>query len=77
MDVSESVGTIAVLINNAVITADSSFRKMTQDDWNSVINTNLSSLFNMTKLVFEQMYANGFGGIINISSINGQKGQFG
>jgi len=77
LDVSKTIGPISVLVNNAGITADASFRKMTQEEWCSVIDTNLNSLYNVTKLVFDQMYANGFGRIINISSINGQKGQFG
>jgi acetoacetyl-CoA reductase len=66
-----------VLINNAGITRDGLFRKMTVDDWKAVMDTNLNSLFNVTKQVIEGMCANGFGRIINISSVNGQKGQFG
>lgn len=73
----EEVGTIDVLINNAGITRDGTFRKMTADNWNAVINTNLNSLFNTTKQVVEDMLSNGWGRIINISSINGQRGQFG
>jgi acetoacetyl-CoA reductase len=70
-------GTISVLVNNAGITRDGVFRKMGQDDWRAVMDTNLNSLFNVTKQVIEGMVAQGFGRIVNISSVNGQKGQFG
>jgi acetoacetyl-CoA reductase len=66
-----------VLINNAGITRDGLFRKMSVDDWKAVMDTNLNSLFNVTKQVIDGMLDNGFGRIINISSVNGQKGQFG
>jgi acetoacetyl-CoA reductase len=66
-----------VLVNNAGITRDGMFRKMTYQDWQAVIDTNLTSLFNVTKQVIEGMVERGFGRIINISSVNGQKGQFG
>lgn len=66
-----------VLVNNAGITRDGQFRKMSKDDWDAVIDTNLNSLFNVTKQVIEGMCERGFGRIINISSVNGQKGQFG
>lgn len=66
-----------VLVNNAGITRDGMFRKMTPDAWRAVIDTNLNSLFNVTKQVFEGMLAAGWGRIVNISSVNGQKGQFG
>ncbi len=75
--VQEEIGPIAVLINNAGITRDASFRKLTPEDWNAVIGTNLSSLFNTSKQVIEGMLSGGWGRIINISSINGQRGQFG
>lgn len=70
-------GTISVLVNNAGITRDGMFRKMSLDDWKAVIDTNLNSLFNVTKQVIDGMVEQGFGRIINISSVNGQKGQFG
>lgn len=70
-------GPVEVLVNNAGITKDGMFHKMTKDQWYGVINTNLNSLFNMTRPVWEGMRARKFGRVICISSINGQKGQMG
>ena len=70
-------GPVDILVNNAGITKDGMFRKMSRDDWSGVIDTNLNSLFNVTKQVIDDMVERGWGRIINISSINGQKGQFG
>ena len=70
-------GPVDILVNNAGITRDGVFRKMSADDWRAVMDTNLNSLFNVTKQVIEAMVDRGFGRIINISSVNGQKGQFG
>ncbi len=70
-------GAVSVLVNNAGITRDGQFRTMSKADWDAVISTNLNSMFNVTKQVIESMIEAGFGRIINISSVNGQKGQFG
>jgi len=75
--VGDDIGPIEILVNNAGITRDTMFHKMTPEQWCEVINTNLNSLFNMTRPVIEGMRERGFGRIVNISSINGQKGQFG
>ena len=71
------VGPVDILVNNAGITRDASFRKMGKPDWDAVLRTNLDSVFNMTKPVCDGMLDRGWGRIINISSINGQKGAFG
>ncbi|MFT4014907.1 MAG: beta-ketoacyl-ACP reductase [Paracoccus sp. (in: a-proteobacteria)] len=75
--VEEELGPIAVLVNNAGITRDSMFHKMTPQQWKEVIDTNLSGLFNVTHPAWSGMRDRKFGRIINISSINGQKGQAG
>jgi acetoacetyl-CoA reductase len=75
--VASELGPVEILVNNAGITRDIMFHKMTPDQWYQVINTNLNSLFNMCRPVIEGMRERGFGRIVNISSINGQKGQMG
>ncbi len=75
--VAGDLGPVEILVNNAGITRDSMLHKMKPEQWYGVINTNLNSLFNMTRPVIEGMRERGFGRIVNISSINGQKGQMG
>lgn len=75
--VEADLGPVEILVNNAGITKDAMFHRMTKEQWYAVINTNLNSLFNMTRPVWEGMRARKFGRVICISSINGQKGQMG
>jgi len=75
--VEAEVGAVDVLVNNAGVTKDGFFHKMSQEQWDDVIRIDLSSLFYMTRPIYEGMRNRGFGRIINISSINGQKGQAG
>jgi acetoacetyl-CoA reductase len=71
------VGAIDILVNNAGITRDMTFKKMTKTDWDAVMRTNLDSCFNMTKQVMDGMVERTWGRVINVSSVNGQKGAFG
>ena len=71
------IGPIDILVNNAGITRDSVFKRMTEQDWMAVINTNLNSVFNVTRQVIDGMSERGWGRIVNISSVNAIKGQFG
>ncbi|MBL8481237.1 MAG: acetoacetyl-CoA reductase [Rhodocyclaceae bacterium] len=75
--VEADVGPVDVLVNNAGITRDMTFKKMTKADWDVVIRTNLDSAFNMAKQVVDGMVARKWGRVINVSSVNGQKGAFG
>ncbi|WP_105425785.1 beta-ketoacyl-ACP reductase [Neorhizobium tomejilense] len=75
--VEAELGPIEVLVNNAGITRDGMFHKMTPEQWNEVVGTNLTGLFNMTHPIWNGMRDRGFGRVVNISSINGQKGQMG
>ncbi len=76
-EIESALGTVTVLVNNAGITKDSTLHKMKPENWHAVIETNLTSCFSMCRAVIAGMRENGFGRVINISSINGQKGQFG
>jgi acetoacetyl-CoA reductase len=76
-EVEKQTGPIDILVNNAGITRDTTFHKMRPDQWNDVIDTNLNSVYNMTRPVIEGMRERKWGRIVQISSINGQKGQYG
>ena len=76
-EVQKKVGAVDVLVNNAGITRDMTFKKMDKVNWDAVMRTNLDSLFNMTKQVADGMVERGWGRIINVSSVNGSKGAFG
>ena len=75
--ITKDLGPVEVLVNNAGITRDGTMHKMSFEQWNAVIQTNLASCFNMCRCVIESMRANKFGRIVNIGSINGQAGQYG
>ncbi|MDJ0951042.1 MAG: acetoacetyl-CoA reductase [Alphaproteobacteria bacterium] len=75
--IEDELGPIEILVNNAGITRDGMLHKMTPENWQAVLQTNLDSLFNMTRNVIDGMRERGFGRIVNISSVNGQKGQMG
>lgn len=75
--IAERHGPIDILVNCAGITRDKTFKKMEAAQWQAVINVNLNSVFNVTRPVWEGMLERGFGRIVNISSVNGQRGQFG
>lgn len=76
-EIEKEFGTIDILVNNAGITRDVQFHKMDLEQWNAVMQTNLNGIFNVTRHVINGMISRNYGRIINISSINGQKGQFG
>lgn len=77
VSIERDMGPINVLVNNAGITRDGMLHKMKEEDWDAVMNTNLKSCFNMSRAVISQMRSRNFGRIVNISSVNGQKGQLG
>lgn len=76
-DITRRYGGVDILVNAAGITSDATLRKMTFEQWQSVLRTNLDGVFNTTRCIIEGMLDRGFGRVINISSVNGQKGQFG
>ena len=76
-EVQARLGPVDVLVNNAGITRDMTFRKMTKVDWDAVLDTNLDSVFNMSKPIVDGMVDRGWGRVINVSSVNGSKGAFG
>lgn len=75
--IQEEIGPIDILVNNAGITRDTTFRKMSPQQWHDVISTNLGSCFNMCRCLIDSMLTRGFGRIVNVSSVNAQKGQIG
>jgi acetoacetyl-CoA reductase len=75
--ITRELGAIDILVNNAGITKDAMLHRMTKENWDAVLRTNLDSVFNMTRLVIDGMRQRGFGRIVSISSINGRKGQMG
>ena len=75
--IEEQLGGVEVLVNNAGITRDTTLRKMSPEHWDAVIRSNLDSVFNVTRPIINGMIERGFGRVVNISSINGRKGQFG
>jgi acetoacetyl-CoA reductase len=76
-EIAQRFGAVDVLVNCAGITRDKTFKRMERDHWQAVINVNLNSVFNVTKAVWDGMLDRGFGRVVNISSVNGQRGQFG